>query len=72
MPHLAQYELDDAQVLFEEWADTREDHGFCITKDARTANAANQRAALIKAIDRIYEICQTAHARELKRLEASK
>jgi hypothetical protein len=54
MPHLAPYELDDCESALEEWLD---DGG----------HAHERRGSLIKAIDRIYEICQTAHARELKR-----
>jgi hypothetical protein len=63
MPHLAQYELDDCEAALEEWLDTNEAHlGEVVLK----------RAALISAIDRIYEICQTAHARELRRAEVAR
>ena len=56
MPYLAQHELDDCERELEAWLDDR-------------GHPHERRGLLISALDRIYEICQTAHAREIARME---
>lgn len=53
MLHLAQHELDDIEAAIETWL-------------GDAGRAHERRGTFIDAVERIYEVCQTAHARELR------
>jgi hypothetical protein len=55
MLNLLQWEYDDVEAAVERWLDSRMDE-----------NPIVRRQRFREAVDRIYEVCQTAHARELR------
>ena len=59
MLRLQQHELDDIETVIEDWLD-EPDSISCYS-------AIHRRQRLRDAVERIYEVCQTAHARELRK-----
>ena len=65
MLNLLQHELDDVKAALKDWCY----YEFC--DDAPYIPSFVHRAMLREAVDRIYEVCQTAHARELRKSSAA-
>jgi len=59
MLRLQQHDLDDIETAIEHWLDT--------PVGGWAADPAVRRQRLLDAVERIYEVCQTAHARELRK-----
>ncbi len=65
MLNLLQHELDDVKAALKDWCY----YEFC--DDAPFIQGLVHRAMLREAVERIYEVCQTAHARELRKSSAA-